>query len=260
MLRVHSLGPEVTAGIIAWPAAEADGVLELFRRTVEAAPRELTAVALMRNAPPAPWLPEAAHGTPIVGLVVCHSGSLEQAKADLAPIKAHAQPLADLIQVKSYVAQQSMLDATQPKGNYYYWKSEFLAGLSDDVLATYKAQFVGLKAPANQILLFHVAGALNEHPEDDGAMGNREAAFACVIQSMSRADDPNGDENRAWVRRAWEALKPYSTGGNYVNFQTEDEVDERTLQSYRGNYERLSSIKRTYDPSNLFRVNRNIRP
>jgi FAD/FMN-containing dehydrogenase len=258
--RLHAVGPQVTAGLIAWPAAQADGVLDLFRRVSDAAPRELTMAVLMRNAPPAPWLPQAAHGTPIIALVACHSGDLEQAKADLAPIRSHGQPLADLIQVKEYVAQQAMLDATQPKGMHYYWKSEFLPSLSEGLLDTYRAQFVGLTAPANQIVLFHLAGAVNDHPENDGAMGNREAAFACVIQAMWRGDDSSGEANRGWVRSAWEALKPYSTGGNYVNFQTEDEADERTVESYRNNYERLETIKATYDPSNLFRVNRNIRP
>jgi FAD/FMN-containing dehydrogenase len=258
--RLHTVGPEVTAGLIAWPASQAESVLDLYRKVTESAARELTVVVLMRNAPAAPWLPEAAHGTPIIAFVVCHSGNLEQAKMDLAPIRSHGEPLADVIQVKPYLAQQSMLDATQPKGMYYYWKSEFLPGLSDGVLDTYKAQFVDNKAPANQIVLFHLAGALNDHPEDDGAMGNREAAYACVIQAMWREDDSSGDAYRGWVRSAWNALRPYSTGGNYVNFQTEDEADERTVESYRNNYERLETIKATYDPSNLFRVNRNIRP
>ncbi|MDQ3553402.1 MAG: FAD-binding oxidoreductase [Chloroflexota bacterium] len=260
VFRLHAVGPQVTAGPIAWPASEADAVLELYRRTVESAPRELTTVLLRRNAPPAPWLPEAAHGTPIIMMMVCHSGSLEQAKADLAPIKSHGQPLADMIVVKDYVAQQSMLDATQPQGMHYYWKSEFLAGLSDDLFRTYNAQFVDLKAPANQIVLFQIGGALNDHAEEDGAVGNRDAAFACVIQAMSRPDSGADDANRDWVRSAWQALKPYSTGGNYVNFQTEDEADERTVESYRDNYRRLATIKARYDPSNLFRVNRNIRP
>ncbi len=260
VFRLHAVGPPVTAGPIVWPASEADGVLQLYRRTVESSPRELTTVLLRRNAPPAPWLPEAAHGTPIIMMMICHSGSLEQAEADLAPIKSHGQPLADLIQVKDYVAQQSMLDATQPKGLHYYWKSEFLSGLSDDLFETYNAQFADLKAPANQIVLFQIGGALSDHPEEDGAVGNRDAAFACVIQAMSRPDSGADDANRDWVRSAWQALKPYSTGGNYVNFQTEDEADERTVESYRDNYQRLATIKARYDPSNLFRVNRNIRP
>jgi FAD/FMN-containing dehydrogenase len=258
--RLHPVGPQVTGGLIAWPASQADGVLDLYRRVTESAPRELTLVVLRRNAPPAPWLPEAAHGTPIIAFVACHSGSLEQATADLARIKSFGEPLADIIQAREYVAQQALLDATQPAGMHYYWKSEFVPGLSDGLLETYQAQFVDMKAPANQIVLFHLAGALNEHPEDDGAMGNREAAFACVVQAMWREDDSVADANRAWVRTAWEALKRYSTGGNYVNFQTADETDERTVESYRKNYERLATIKRKYDPSNLFRVNRNIRP
>jgi len=260
VLRLHEVGPQVTSGVIAWPASEADGVLDMYRTVVESAPRELTAVVVRRNAPPAPWLPESAHGTPIIMMIVCHSGSLEQAQADVASIKSHGEPLADMIQVREYVAQQSLLDATQPKGMHFYWKSEFLSGLSDELFDTYNAQFVDLKAPANQIVLFHIAGALNEHPEDDGAMGNREAAFACVIQAMWPPDSPSGDANREWVRTAWQAVKAYSTGGNYVNFQTEDETDERTVESYRDNYQRLGTIKAKYDPTNLFRVNRNIRP
>jgi FAD/FMN-containing dehydrogenase len=259
VFRLHEVGPQVTAGLIAWPATEADGVLDLYRTLTASAPSELTAVVLMRNAPPAPWMPEALHGTPIIAMLVCHSGDLEQAKIDLAPIKAYGEPVADLIQVKDYVAQQSMLDATQPKGMHYYWKSEFLPGL-DGLLDTYKAQFAENTSPANQIVLFHLAGEINEHPEDDGAMGNREAAYACVMQAMWPEGSPAADTYRTWVRDAWSALKPFSTGGNYVNFQTEDETDERTVESYRDNHHRLETVKATYDPTNLFRVNRNIQP
>jgi FAD/FMN-containing dehydrogenase len=258
VFRLHEVGPQVTAGLIAWPASDAERVLDLFRQVTDGGPRELTIAALMRNAPPAPWLPEAAHGTPIVALVICHSGTLEQAAADLAPIRSLGTPLADVIQVKPYVAQQAMLDATQPQGRHYYWKSEFLRGLDDELLRTYRAQFVGNTAPANQIVLFQIGGAIHDLPEDDGAVGNREAGFACVIQAMWPEGDPAGGAHRDWVRRSWEALRPYSSGGNYVNFQTEDEADDRTRQSYRGNFARLGAIKATYDPGNLFRVNRNI--
>ncbi|CAN5825483.1 FAD-binding oxidoreductase [soil metagenome] len=258
VFKLHEVGPQITGGIIAWPASEADAVLELYRRTTDSAQRELTTVVIRRNAPPAPWLPESAHGTPVIMIVACHTGSIEQAQADLAAIKGHGQPLADMIQVKDYVAQQSMLDATQPKGMHYYWKSEFLPGLSDDLFATYNAQFAELKAPANQAVLFHLQGALNEHPESDGAVGNRDAEFACVIQAMWPGDSPAADSNRDWVRRAWHALRAYSTGGNYVNFQTEDEADERTRESYRDNFSRLAEVKARWDPGNMFRVNRNI--
>ena len=258
IFRLHEIGPQVTGGIIAWPAARASEVLEAYRAATATAPRELTLVVLRRNAPPAPWLPESAHGKPMVAIVVCHAGTPEQAESDLAPLRALGDPLADIIQARDYVQLQSMLDATQPKGMHFYWKSEFVSELPDELLATYHAQFEGLDAPANQIVLFHVAGALNEHPEDDGAIGNRDAAYACVIQAMWAPDSPAGEANRDWVRTAWQALKAHSTGGNYVNFQTDDEPTERTAESYRGNLDRLRAVKARYDPDNLFRVNRNI--
>lgn len=256
--RLHEVDPQITGGVIAWSADHAEEVLNVFRSTTERASRNLTLAAVRRNAPPAPWLPESAHGKPVVMVVVCHSGTAEEADAELAELRGVATPLADLIMRKPYVEQQTLLDATQPSGMHYYWKSEFVPELSDELLATYHAQFVGQKAPANQITLFHLAGALNERAEDDGAVGNRDAGFACVTQSMA-APTVAPEENRAWVRSAWEALRAFSTGGNYVNFQTDDEPADRTAASYRSNYERLLAAKRRYDPDNVFRVNRNIR-
>jgi FAD/FMN-containing dehydrogenase len=261
VFKLHEIGPSVTAGLIAWSADEAAGVNDLFRRITESAPRQLTIAMLMRNAPPAPWLSEEHHGKPMVGFVVNHTGSSEAAEADLAKIRSYGSPWADIVQVKEYAAQQAMLDATQPKGMNYYWKSEFVSAVDDEFLATYRAQFEGLGAPANQIVLFHLEGAVNEHAEDDGAVGNRDARYACVIQAMNPvADTEASARNKSWVRTAWQALKPFSTGGNYINFQTADEGADRATESYRENLERLQQIKAIYDPDNIFRVNRNITP
>lgn len=259
VFRTHDVGPEVTAGLIAWSADDAESVTNLFHRVTSSAPREMTVAMLMRIAPQVPWLSEENHGKPMIGLVVCHTGDPGQAEADLAEIRSHGEPWADLLQVKEYTAQQSMLDATQPKGMHYYWKSEFMPGLSDELLADYRALFEGMTAPANQIVLFHLEGALAGFDESDGAVGNRDAAFACVIQSMWPEGGP-AEANQEWVRQAWTTLKRHSTGGNYINFQTDDEPDERTADSYRGNLTRLAGVKAKYDPENLFRVNRNIKP
>ena len=255
----HEIGPDVTAGLIAWSAEDAEAVTALYKRVTESAPRELTLAMLMRNAPPAPWLSEQHHGKPMVAIVVCHTGSPEQAESDLAEIRSHGQPWADLVQLKDYTAQQAMLDATQPKGMHYYWKSEFLPGLTDEALTDYRAQFVGVDAPANQIVIFHLAGALAGFAEDDGAVGNRDAAYACVVASMTPVDGP-AEANKEWVRSAWTTMKKHSTGGNYINFQTDDEADDRLAGAYRGNLARLAEVKAKYDPENLFRVNRNIKP
>ena len=259
VFKLHEVGPEITGGLIVWSADEAVGVTELYRDVTEAVSRRLTLAMLMRNAPPAPWLPEDKHGRPIVGMAVCHTGSAEEAEQDLAPLRSYGTPWADLIERKPYAAQQSMLDPTMPKGMHYYWKSEFVPELSDQLLADYRAQFVGLEAPANQAVLFHIGGALADFADDDGAVGNRDARYVCVIQSMYPSDGP-AEANRDWVRSAWATLRRYSTGGNYINFQNADESDDRIAESYRDNFSRLAMVKAKYDPGNLFRVNRNIRP
>jgi FAD/FMN-containing dehydrogenase len=259
VFRTHEIGPEVTAGLIAWPGEEAEAITSLYQRVTESAPRDMTVVMLMRNAPPAPWLSSEYHGKPMIAFLVCHTGPLDRAAADLAEIRAQGEPWADLLEVKEYAAHQSMLDATLPKGMHYYWKSEFLPGLSDEMLADYRAAVEGVEAPANQLTIFHLEGALSEFDEEDGAVGNRDAEFACVIQAMWPEGGP-AEANKEWVRSTWSVLRRYSTGGNYINFQTDDEPDERTSASYRGNLARLAEVKAKYDPKNLFRVNRNITP
>ena len=258
--RHFEVGPQVTGGLIAWPADEAEKLVALYRDVTEAAPRELTVVITQRFAPPAPFVPAEWHGKPIVAMVVCHSGSAEQAAADLAPIRGYGTPVFDMIMEKPYVDQQAMLDATQPKGLHYYWKSEFMPALTDEALETYRSQAAVITALGSQLIFFHLAGALNGHDADDGAVGNRDAHYVLNVAGSWAPDAPDGEKYRNEIRTAWEAMRPHSTGGNYVNFQTADEDPSRTRAAYRDNFDRLVRVKATYDPENLFRVNRNIAP
>jgi FAD/FMN-containing dehydrogenase len=258
---LHEVGPQIIGGLIAWPAEDhGEDVLGLYQEMTASAPRELTQVITMRLAPPAPFIPEQWHGKPMVAMIVCHTGDLDRAARDLAPIKEFGKPIADLIVPRTYVEQQSLIDATQPKGANYYWKTEFIPGLSDEYLAVFRANGAEIASPMSQFMAFHIQGAANEHAEDDGAVGNRDAAFVTGAAGAWPAADPNGETHQAWVRAAWERLRPFSTGGNYVNFQTVDDDVTRLEDSYRGNYERLRRVKAEYDAENLFRVNRNLTP
>jgi hypothetical protein len=122
--------------------------------------------------PPAPFLPEEWHGRPIVGLVVCHSGP--DPEADLCPIRALGDPIADIVTDKPYTDQQPMLDGNEPKGQHYYWKTEYLAGLSDGFLATFRDRALRVTSPLSESIIIHLAGAINERADDDGAVGNRD--------------------------------------------------------------------------------------
>ena len=257
--RLFQVGPAITGGLIAWSADEADEVMTMFADLTESAPRELTTALVVRLAPPAPFIPPEWHGKPIVAMVVCHSGA--DAKGDLRLIRGTGHPVADVIMEKPYAGQQSMLDATQPKGLNYYWKSEFLPAFSPQYRTTLLENALKLTSPLSQAVAgFHIGGALNERDEDDGAVGNRDARYVAAFSACWRPDDDRTDEHLGWARRSWEAVRPFSTGGNYVNFQVFDDDASRTTAAYGANYTRLQQAKLTYDPHNLFRVNRNVSP
>jgi FAD/FMN-containing dehydrogenase len=255
--RLHEVGPTVTGGLIAWSADRAGDVLAAYRALTESAPRELTAAAIVRLAPPAPFVPQQWHGKPIVAMQVCHSGG--NAEADLAAVRAIGHPVVDLITERPYVGQQSMLDAMEPKALHRYWKTEFLPGLSVDFLDAFRDGALSVTSPLSQSVLFHLGGALNERAEDDGAVGNRDAQYVSGFAGTWPPGTP-ADPHVRWVRDAWEAIRPFSTGGNYVNFQLAEDDGNRTADAYRGNFERLRRAKAEYDPDNLFRMNRNITP
>jgi len=254
--RLHEIGPRVTGGLLAWSAERGAEILRAYRHVTTAAPPELTLAAVVRRAPPAPFVPEAWRGKPIVAIVVCYTGN--DPDRALAPLRALPEPVVDTVGAMPYVALQSMLKANEPKGPHRYWKTEFLPELADGFLDAFLRGGLSLTSPMSQSVLFHLGGALNERAPDDGAVGNRDARY---IAGFSGTWPPNdaADPHIAWVRRSWEAIRPYSTGGNYVNFQLHDD-DGRLRAAYGVNWERLRRMKGRYDPDNFFRANRNIAP
>ena len=257
--RLHPIGPEVMAGAIAWHADAAPKVLEMYHTLTEQAPPELTCVAILRKAPPAPWLPPDVHGKPIIALIVCHSGSVETGEKLVAPIKAFGSPVGDIVQRRPYVSQQTLLDATQPKGRRYYWKSEYLPGLRPDLLAGVVEHARRMPSPHSGVILFPIDGAIQDLPEDHSAVGNRDARV--VLNITASWEKPEDDAaNIEWARTAWRDLRRFSTGGTYVNFLTEEEGDERVRAAYGKNYERLAEVKTRWDSGNVFRMNKNVPP
>jgi FAD binding domain/Berberine and berberine like len=257
--KLHPVGPEVMAGAIAWSAEHAHDVIQMYRAFTEQAPPELACVLGLRMAPPAPWLAKNIHGQPIVAIFVCHTGAIKDGEKLVAPIKAFGSPVGDIIQPRSYVSQQSLLDGTQPKGRRYYWKSEYLPGLEPEMLATASEHAQRIVSPHSAILLFPVDGALNRLPEDHSAVGNRDAGFVLnIAASWEKAEDDRA--NIDWSRAAWRDMRRFSTGGTYVNFLTEEEGDERIRAAYGKNYGGLVDVKTKWDPGNLFRTNKNIAP
>jgi FAD/FMN-containing dehydrogenase len=258
--RLHEVGPTVYGGLIAWPFERAGEILGAYRTFTAEAPRELTAFLIMFRAPPAPFVPEEWHGEWICAMSVCYSGDLNGVEDALAPIRALGDPIVDLLHEQPYTQLQSYLDATEPKGNHYYWKTEYADELSDDLLSTMRDLAEECPIPDAEIGILQLGGALNEHAEDDGAVGNRDARFAYAANGMWEPQELDADRFRQWIRDAWQRFRPFSTGSSYINFQTADEDEDRVRETYGANFDRLVEVKQRYDPDNLFRSNRNIRP
>lgn len=258
--HLHEVGPTVYGGLIAWPFDRAQEILRAYRRITTEAPRELAVWLNLLRAPAAPFVPERWHRERICALVVCYSGDLGNVDEVFAPMRALSDPVVDLLQEQPYTQVQSYLDAAEPKGNHYYWKTEYAAELSDRLLSTWRDLAAACPIPEAQLGILHLGGALNEHDGDDGAVGNRDARYACGVIGIWKPDEPEADTFPQWVRDAWKRIRPFSTGGNYINFQTADEDEERIWATYGTNFDRLVGVKKKYDPDNVFRSNRNIAP
>jgi FAD/FMN-containing dehydrogenase len=258
--RLHAVVPTGVGGLVAWPFERADEVLATYRTLTEEAPRELAVWLLLLHAPPAPFVPVEWHGRKICAMAVCYSGDLGRTEEALAPIRALGAPVLDLLHEQPYVEVQSYLDATEPKGICHYWRTEFLARLDDGLLDAMRDLTAESDLPEAEIGILHIGGALNERDEDDGAVGNRDARYAIGAKAMWAPDAPDGERIAGWVRTAHERLRPFSTGRTYVNFHGQDEDESRVRATYGTNYVRLVELKRRYDPENVFRSNRNIRP
>ncbi len=257
--RLFPVGPEIMGGIIVWEASEAENILDFYRTFSSQAPEELTLFTILRKAPPAPFLPTDVHGREVVIIVACYTGNPEKGDKIFKPLKSIGKPVADLITRRPYVQLQSLFDAGQPKGRRNYWKSEYLPGISPEMIRKLIPHIWNSPSPHSAIVIGHVEGALNRQANDYTPAGNRNTRY--VINIPGSWEKPADDEiNMAWVRETWQDIRQYSTGSSYINFQSADEGLSRIESSFGENLGRLSGIKARWDPHNVFRINKNITP
>ena len=257
--QCYPVGPQIYGGGIAWSAEHADEAYALYQQIAESAPQELSVVCVYRIAPAAPWIDKAYHGKPVVAMFVCYTGKVEEGEKLLAPLKQFKKPVGDILQPRTYVSQQSILDATQPKGRRYYWKSEYLAGLTPDLLKGCIKAGETLKSPHSAMILFPMGGAIGQHSNGHSAVGNRNANY--VFNVTASWEKPEDDAaNIEWARASWNELKRFSTGGTFINFLNDEETGDRIQAAYGSNYERLARVKAAWDPQNMFRSNKNVQP
>lgn len=256
--KLHDLGPQVTAGLVVHPFEDAKSVLEQYRQVLETAPDELTCWAVMRQAPPLPFLPQEWHGKEVLVLAMCYCGDAASGEAATARLRSIGNPIADVVGPSPFSGWQQAFDPLLTPGARNYWKSHDFMALSDTTIDILLDAVRKLPGPECEIFIAHVGGAAGRIAADATAFPQRNAHF--VMNVHARWREPGMDDTCiGWARQLFEAAKPYSTGTAYINFMPEDEGD-RVAAAYAGNYQRLSEIKRRYDPHNLFRMNQNVKP
>lgn len=257
--RLHAVGPTVLAGMIAYPMADAAAVLRRFRDVVAEAPDNLGVMAVLRLAPPLPALPQGIHGQPIVALVACYAGPLDEGERVIRPFRDVSTPMMDTIDAKPYIDHQQLFDAAFPHGRHYYWKSHKLPPLSDETIETIVEHAQGITSPFSTVGIFTLGGAVAQVGEDDTAFPGRSAAHDINIVGAWQPDDPEPDRHIGWVRGCWSALARESQGV-YVNFMSDEPAADLTRVYGARKYELLRTLKHRYDPTNVFRFNQNIAP
>jgi hypothetical protein len=235
---------------VSWPLANTREVLEFLEDFSQDLPDEVGKIGaeVISN----------REGRPMVIIRPGYMGRLDEGERLLEPIRRLAKPMYDNLKPMTYEALQSQRDAYWPWGRQNYFKAGFVDNLTDDFVETYTARTKNVPSPYSQIAVELYHGAYCRVRTDEMAYPHRQRAWSLAI-GASWKDTSRNDENIRWVRSFWKEIEPLASGGVYVNFMSEGE-DDRIKVAYGKNYARLVSVKNRYDPTNLFRVNENIKP
>jgi FAD/FMN-containing dehydrogenase len=255
---LHPVGPLVYGGLVVLPLAQARDALLKYRAANAGMPEELSVWAVLRLAPPLPFLPPEVHGKPVIVFAMCYNGPVENGPSAVESVRAFGTPLGEHLGPMPYVAWQQAFDPLLTPGARNYWKSHNLGEIQDGLIDALLGAIDNLPSPQCEIFFGQIGAQTQRVPVEATAYSSRDTLYAMNVHG--RWDDASDDERCiAWARAFFDAAAPFALGSVYVNFMTQEEGG-RVAEAYGTNYERLVTVKNRYDPRNLFRCNQNIRP
>jgi FAD/FMN-containing dehydrogenase len=258
-LRLHEVGPIVLGGMLMYPAEAAPELVRFYRDFVADAPDEVGTGLAFITAPPLDFVPEPVRGKPVIGVVVCYAGPVEEGQERMKPLLEFGPPGLAMVQPMPYVAVQQLLDPPNQKGMQNYWSADFLAELPDEAVDVLVEHATNPVSPLTQIILVPGGGAIARIDDDATAFGQRSAPFNLHYLSMW-ADPADTEQNIAYTRGLATAMKPWTTGRAYLNFIGDEGAGRVEAAFGTERYRRLQALKDEWDPENLFRHNQNIPP
>jgi FAD/FMN-containing dehydrogenase len=261
---LHPIGPMVQLGIF-FVALENGSALRIAQDHIDALPEDANGfLAIGLTAPPEPFVPEQHRGKVGHGIVIVGFSSPEAHAKAAAPLRDAMKPLWEFVTPMPFVALQQMFNASAPWGTLGYEKALYLDSFSDAAISTIGEHAPRKKSPMSFTPTFRLNGKFLATGDADTAFGGgRSRLYVLNICAHAAPGAPRElyEEDRAWVRSFWDAMRPYAGGiGSYVNFIA-DADEDRVKASYGAEkYARLAGIKREWDPDNAFHRNANIRP
>ncbi|MFD5659687.1 FAD-binding oxidoreductase [Streptomyces hirsutus] len=250
---LHPLGPEVAGVLVLHPYERAEEVLRAWRDATYTAPETVTPELLLWSVPADPAIPQELHRSNCVMVGAVYGGPPgDAATAALAPQRELGPPLMDLSGTVPYVALQSANTWRFPDGERYFMKSHFMDELSDEAISTLVEWYSRRPTPESLIVVRTLGGAVARVGPDDSAFAHRSARYNVSIDAGWR--DPALDETAiGWARSAWDAMKPFSSGGTYLNFAgLGEDANELRGAVFGSHEERLERTRASYDPEGLF--------
>ncbi len=255
--RLHKIDT-VYGGPMLYHMSDAADVMKWYREFIANAPDDLNGWFAFLTVPPGPPFPENLHLKKMCGIIWCCTLPQEEAEEMFKPIRAFKKPALDFVGPLPQPALNSMFDPIYPPGLQWYWRADFVNELSDDAIAQHVRFANALPTMHSTMHMYPINGAAARVGKTDTAWNYRDANWAQVMVGVD-PDPANKEKITKWTKDYFDALHPYSAGGAYVNFMME-EGEDRVKATYGDNYQRLAEIKAKYDPTNLFRVNQNIKP
>jgi FAD/FMN-containing dehydrogenase len=257
---LYPVGPEVFLAAVFYPQSAAKEGFRAVGRFTNEAPEEISPIAFVGTIPEAEPFPQASHGAPAFIVAGVFPGNPAEGERLLQPLRDLSEAVLDLSGSVPYVEVQKLFDEDYPSGGRYYWKSIHLDELSDEAIDRLIAHARSAPSGHSTIDVWYQGGAMTRVDPSDTAVGDRSSPI--LIGAEGNWQQPEDDQaNVAWVRGIVSDLSRFPSGGAYVNFPGFLEEGEGLLKaSYGDNYERLTALKKTYDPANLFQGARAVSP
>jgi FAD/FMN-containing dehydrogenase len=246
---LHAVPTKMSGGALVFPFTQPRVLLRSFADFIASASDDLF---VMVDIVPTP------DGKRVMALDVCHSGAAAAAEREFAGLRSIGKSVQDTLGPATYLELQSRIDKDYPAGRGYYLKSGFVRNITPRLIDALVDYLDAVPSPNGVASFVPHGGAIGRVKPDATAYWHREASHSVLLVGFWD-DDSAAEPARRWAKAGWETLEPL-TEGFYVNLMSADDSARRIQGSYGANHARLTALKKKYDPSNLFKLNANIKP